>query len=99
MTINKTHIDLNLAKNEPRIKRVHIVKSSDSYVYLINCKQNLLLYKNYAIIKRKQCFKSAQSPAPSQILPINTSFNMFVLIKVIGKKSWKPHIARMSASD
>ena len=40
-SMNKTHIDLNLGKNVPRVKKAHIVKSSDNYICLSTCQQNL----------------------------------------------------------
>ena len=51
------------------------------------------------MLLREQCFNRAQPPAESQTSFINISFNVFVLVKVFGKKSWKPYVAQMSASD
>ncbi|GBL98741.1 hypothetical protein AVEN_8634-2 [Araneus ventricosus] len=49
--IDETHINWNLAKDVPRIKKAHIVKSSDDHICLPANKIRIFLYKSYAIVK------------------------------------------------
>ncbi|GBN29142.1 hypothetical protein AVEN_176143-1, partial [Araneus ventricosus] len=46
-----------------------------------------------------QCFKSTQPSAENHTSSVNISLCMFVLVKVFGKRSWKPYVAQVSALD
>ncbi|GBM13664.1 hypothetical protein AVEN_148187-1 [Araneus ventricosus] len=99
--IDKTQINWNLAKDVPGIKKAHIIKSSDDHICLFTSQQNLdtpiqeLCYCE----NTDQCFKCTQPSAENHTSSVNISLGKFVLVKVFGKRSWKPYVAQVSALD
>ncbi|KAF8793879.1 hypothetical protein HNY73_001911 [Argiope bruennichi] len=98
--IDKTQIDWNLAKDVPGIKKAHIIKCLDEHICLFTSQQNLdTTVQELCFCKNtEQCLKRtpllAQNHTSAYI-----SLGKFLLVKVFGKKSWKPYVAQVSALD
>lgn len=102
--IDQVQITWDLAKGVSGIKKAHVIKCCNKHVYLFTSAQSLdtpIQQVCYATDICHDCESRSSSLPSTSVYEQNADMKpgTFLLVKVWGKKSWKPYVAQVSTIE